>query len=81
MQFYIYGRGRNGAGIALFLDVYYPNSRYVFIDDSVKESSLECIADNIKDDDKLLIASTLHYDKMATKCKGLGLDYENGIDW
>ena len=65
MQYYIYGKGANGEGIASFLELYFPNQSYVFIDDSEETSSLANLRGHIAQEDKILIASTLHYEKIA----------------
>lgn len=82
MQYYIYGKGANGEGIASFLELYFPNQSYVFIDDSEETSSLANLRGHIAQEDKILIASTLHYEKIAKNLEQHGLlHYENGIAW
>lgn len=80
MQYYLYGKGTNGEGIASFLELYFPNQSYAFIDDSKEETSLANLYKQIKKEDRILIASTLHYEKMAQNLEQYGLsNYENGI--
>ena len=82
MQYYIYGKGTNGEGIASFLELYFPNQLYTFIDDSEEKSSLAILYKQIKKEDRILIASTLHYEKMAQNLEQYDLsNYENGITW
>lgn len=80
MQYYLYGKGVNGKSIASFLELYFPNQSYAFIDDSKEETSLANLYKQIKKEDRILIASTLHYEKMAQNLEQYGLsNYENGI--
>lgn len=82
MQYYIYGKGVNGEGIASFLELYFPNESYAFIDDSQKETSLTNLYKQIKKEDRILVASTLHYEKIVKNLQQYGLlNYENGITW
>ena len=82
MQYYIYGKGTNGEGIASFLELYFPNESYVFIDDSQEETSLANLYKQIKTEDRILIASTLHYEKIVQNLERYALsNYENGIIW
>ncbi|WP_416863394.1 hypothetical protein, partial [Helicobacter ganmani] len=63
MKYYIYGKGVNGKSVSTFLEIYYPHCVYSFIDDSKEESSLENLQKQIKQEDKILVVSTLYYDK------------------
>ena len=82
MQYYIYGKGVNGEGIASFLELYFPNESYAFIDDGEEASSLATLYKQIKKEDRILIASTLHYEKIVQNLKQYDLsNYENGIVW
>lgn len=82
MRYYIYGKGTNGEGVASFLELYFPNQSYAFIDDSEEKSSLANVRGHISQDDKILIASTAHYEKMAQNLEQYDLtNYTNGITW
>ncbi|CAM3516662.1 MULTISPECIES: hypothetical protein [Helicobacter] len=82
MKYYIYGKGVNGKSVSTFLEIYYPHCVYSFIDDSKEESSLENLQKQIKQEDKILVVSTLYYDKMIHNLNQYHLkNYENGILW
>ncbi|WP_297813596.1 hypothetical protein [uncultured Helicobacter sp.] len=82
MKYYIYGKGVNGEGIVSFLGLYFPNQSYAFIDDSKEESSLINLLAHIQQEDRILIASTLHYEKIEENLTQYHLEnYENGIIW
>lgn len=68
--------------VLLVLELYFPNESYTFIDDSEEKSSLVRLREHILQEDRILIASTLHYEKITQNLKQYHLtNYQNGILW
>ena len=79
---YIYPKATNGEMVALFLNFYFPKESIAFIDDSLQETSLESLKNNIKQEDRVFVCSTLHYEKLMNNLKQCGIaNVFNGIVW
>ncbi|MDE5926322.1 MAG: hypothetical protein K2G68_06395, partial [Helicobacter sp.] len=79
---YIYPKATNGEMVALFLNFYFPKESIAFIDDSLQETSLESLKNSIRQEDRVFVCSTLHYEKLMNNLKQCGItNVFNGIVW
>ena len=81
MKYFIYPKAINGLSIADFLDIYFCDNQYCFIDDGDESITLDLIVKDICQDDVVLVASTKNYENIAKKLQERNLRYLDGISW
>ncbi|MGP1580724.1 MAG: class I SAM-dependent methyltransferase [Wolinella sp.] len=82
IHYFIYPKGFNGKILADIICFFEPNSTISYVDDSMTSSSLEQLAQQIKNTpaSKLLIASNKHKEALEQKCKALGIhNFHDGV--